>query len=48
MRDVAQGTARRGAWAGYLPLEHGDFDELCDFLAAEPDDVNIGWIISDK
>lgn len=48
MRDVAQGTARRGAWAGYLPLEHGDFDELCDFLAAEPDDVNIGWVISDK
>lgn len=48
MRDVAQGTARRGAWAGYLPIEHDDFDELCDFLAAEPDDVNIGWVISDK
>lgn len=48
MRDVAQGTARRGAWAGYLPIEHGDFDELCDFLASEPDDVNIGWVISDK
>lgn len=48
MRDVAQGTARRGAWAGYLPIDHPDFDELCDFLAAEQDDVNIGWVISDK
>lgn len=48
MRDVAQGTARRGAWAGYLELEHPDFDELADFVAAEPDDANVGWIISDS
>lgn len=45
MRDVAQGTARRGAWAGYLPIEHGDFDELADYILAETDDANIGWII---
>lgn len=45
MRDVAQGTARRGAWAGYLPIEHGDFDELADHILAEQDDCNIGWII---
>lgn len=45
MRDVAQGTARRGAWAGYIEIDHGDFDELADFIAAEPDDANIGWII---
>lgn len=48
MRDVAQGTARRGAWAGYLPIDHGDFDELADFILAEPDDANVGWNISDK
>jgi len=48
MRDVAQGTARRGAWAGYLPITHGDFDELCDLLASEPDDVNVGWVISNE
>src|SRR5687768_8702809 len=45
MRDVAQGTARRGAWAGYLPVEHGDFDELADHVLAEPDDANLGWVI---
>lgn len=47
MRNVAQGTARRGAWAGYLPMDHGDFDELVDHVMAEPDDANIGWVISD-
>lgn len=45
MRDISQGTARRGAWAGYLDIEHGDFDELADHVMAEQDDANIGWII---
>jgi ribonucleoside-diphosphate reductase alpha chain len=48
MRDVAQGTARRGAWAGYLEIDHGDFDELADHISAEPDDANVGWIIKDS
>lgn len=48
MRDVAQGTARRGAWAGYIEIDHGDFDELADHIMAEPDDANIGWIISNS
>lgn len=48
MRDVAQGTSRRGAWAGYLEIDHGDFDELADHIMAEPDDANIGWIIKDS
>lgn len=47
MRDVAQGTARRGSWAGYLPIEHEDFDEIADYIKAFPDDANIGWNISD-
>lgn len=47
MRDVAQGTSRRGAWAGYVPITHGDFDEVCDFLLNHPDDCNIGWTVSD-
>lgn len=47
MRDIAQGTSRRGAWAGYIEIDHGDFDELVDFISAEPDDANIGWIIKD-
>jgi len=45
MRNVAQGTARRGAWAAYLDIEHGDFDEVANYVLAEPDDCNIGWKI---
>ena len=48
MRDVAQGTARRGAWAGYLDILHGDFWEVVQYLEEQPDGLNIGWIISDK
>lgn len=48
MREVSQGSARRGAWAGYLEIDHGDFDELSDFILAEPDDCNVGWIITDE
>lgn len=47
MRDVSQGNTRRGAWAGYLPIDHGDFHELCDYLYNNPDDCNVGWIIGD-
>lgn len=48
MRKVAQGTARRGAWAGYIEVEHGDFYELVDYLEHYPDDLNLGWIITDS
>jgi len=47
MEYVAQGTARRGSWAGYLPIDHGDFDEVCTYLEHNPDGCNIGWNISD-
>lgn len=48
MRKVAQGTARRGAWAGYLPMDHGDYPEVVDYLENYPDDLNLGWVINDK
>lgn len=48
MRDVSQGQARRGAWAGYLDIEHGDFWEVVQYLEEQPDGLNLGWIISDK
>lgn len=48
MREVAQGVARRGAWAGYLEITHGDFDELADYILSEPDDANVGWLIPDS
>lgn len=47
MTYVAQGTARRGSWAGYLPIDHGDFDEVCTYLEQNPDGLNIGWNVSD-
>lgn len=48
MRNIAQGTARRGAWAAYLDIEHGDFNEVSDYILAEPDDLNIGWTIKNS
>jgi ribonucleoside-diphosphate reductase alpha chain len=48
MQEVAQGTQRRGAWAGYLPIDHNDFDELADLLHHKPDDLNVGWVVDDK
>lgn len=48
MRDVAQGTARRGAWAGYLPIDHGDYYEVVNFLERNPDDLNMGWVVTDE
>lgn len=47
MRNVAQGTSRRGSWAGYLEITHADFDELADYITEQPDDANVGWIIKD-
>lgn len=47
-RDVSQGGVRRGSYAGYLGIDHGDFDEIVNYLEKEPDDLNIGWIVSDS
>jgi len=48
MRDVSQSGVRRGSWAGYLPIDHGDFDELVDYIKENPDDANVGWNVSDE
>ncbi len=45
--EISQGSQRRGSTACYLPIEHGDFDELVDLLESEPDGLNIGWNITD-
>jgi ribonucleoside-diphosphate reductase alpha chain len=47
MQDVSQGNTRRGAWAGYLELEHDDFFEVAQYLLNNPDDLNIGWVWTD-
>lgn len=44
---ISQGSSRRGATASYLPLDHGDFDELIDLLEHETDGLHIGWVVSD-
>lgn len=48
MNDVAQGSTRRGAFASYLDIEHGDFWEVVQYLEEFPDGFNLGWIITDK
>jgi len=48
MSNVSQGSSRRGAWAGYIEIDHGDFDEIANYAMEEPDDCNIGWIIKDS
>lgn len=47
MQYVSQGSTRRGSFAGYLPIDHGDFDEIVDFIYATPDDANVGWNVRD-
>lgn len=45
---VSQGGIRRGSWAGYVPMMHGDFQEVYDFIYDKPDEVNVGWNWYDK
>jgi ribonucleoside-diphosphate reductase alpha chain len=46
-RDISQGSQRRGAWAGYIEIDHGDFFELVNYINKNPDDANIGWNVTD-
>jgi ribonucleoside-diphosphate reductase alpha chain len=46
MQYVSQGSTRRGACGIYVPIEHGDFYEVCELLHTENDDLNIGWNIT--
>ena len=45
-RDVSQGNTRRGAWAGYLEIDHDDFWEVASHIQNNPDDCNVGWNVS--
>lgn len=48
MKDVSQGSSRRGAAGLYLNPLHEDFDELADQLLADDSGWNIGWNITDE
>lgn len=45
-KDVSQAGIRRGSWAGYIEIDHGDFDEWADYLHKNPQGLNIGWNIT--
>lgn len=47
-RKVSQGSSRRGSWAGYLPVDHDDFEELCGYILKNPGSANVGWCFSDE
>jgi len=40
-------NTRRGAWAGYIEIEHDDFWEVATYILNNPDDCNVGWNVSD-
>lgn len=46
-RDVSQGSTRRGAWAGYIEIDSIDFWEVALHILNNPDDCNVGWLVSD-
>lgn len=45
---VSQGGTRRGSIGAYLDIEHPDWDEACDQLAADNNGKNYGWTIRDS
>lgn len=47
-RYISQGNTRRGAFAGYTNLSGGDFDEIVDHVHAFPEDINIGWNVTEE
>lgn len=47
VRKISQGS-RRGAWAGYLPVDHDDFYELAGYVLKNRGDANVGWIFTDE
>lgn len=46
--NVSQGSTRRGAWAGYLPVGHNDFWEIANEVKINPDGSNVGWNFYDS
>lgn len=48
MKEVSQGSSRRGSIGQYLNVLHPDFDELCEQLIADDDGWNIGWNMTEE
>lgn len=45
---ISQGGNRRGSFAAYLDIEHGDFYECLDSLRTHSNGKNYGWILKDS
>jgi ribonucleoside-diphosphate reductase alpha chain len=45
---IVCGNSRRGAWSGYLPIDHPDFYEIYNYIHKYPDGANIGWCLTDN
>ncbi len=48
MKEVSQGSARRGSVGQYINPLHPDFDEVADRLLNDDDGFNVGWNITDE
>jgi len=48
MRDISQGSSRRGSCGLYLDIMHPDFDELADQVLSEDQGWNVGWNLTDS
>ena len=46
-KKISQGSTRRGATAGYYPIDGGDFNELVHYLETNTDGNNGGWCLTD-
>lgn len=46
--DTSQGGTRRGAFAGYIGMEHGDFDEILDWFKANHDKFSLGMCVTES
>lgn len=46
--DTSQGGTRRGAFAGYTHMLHGDFDEILDWFKANHDKFSLGLVVTEE
>ncbi len=45
--ETSQGGTRRGAFAAYIDMDHGDFDEILDWFKQEHDKFSLGLCVTE-
>lgn len=48
VNKISQGSQRRGAWAGYIPFMHDDFEELLEYVRKFQAGSNLGVIFEQE